>query len=159
MGSLQRHIIKSKHWLLNCWSQNLYQVQLYWTINSISDLLIILRWNHAVFHHTQISLLQIQGESIRCKSSPAPVPPVTIPQSGTACRTKRSGTRPAMRALLQPPWRESSYRWAPKTTLTQQPTPSTDYCVVFSWISVQKHQSEYKDSLQCQLDLKRNHPH
>lgn len=159
MGSLQRHIIKSKHWLPNCWSQNLYQVQLYWTINSISDLLIILRLNHDVFHHTQIYLLRIQMESIHCKSSHAQVPPVTIPQSGITCRTKRPGTRPAKRALLQPPWRESSYRCAAKTTLTQQPMPPTDYCVVFSWISVQKHQSEYKENLQCQLDLKRNHPH
>lgn len=76
-GSLQCYIIKSKHWSFDCRGQNLCEIQLHWTINSIANLLIILRLKHVALH-TQSYVLWPLAESIHYKSSHASVTAIII---------------------------------------------------------------------------------
>lgn len=76
-GSLQCYVIKSKHWSFDCRSQNLCEIELHWTINSIANSLIILRLKHVALH-TQSYILWPLAESIHYKSSHASVAAITI---------------------------------------------------------------------------------
>lgn len=76
-GSLQLYVIKSKHWSFDCRSQNLYETELHWAINSTANLLIILRLKHVALH-TRSCMLWPPAESIHYKSSHASVTAIII---------------------------------------------------------------------------------